>query len=143
MSIINSSGWPVTQQITLANKTALLQGLIFDEVIAKRQDHIAAFQKGLEKLKVMALVRKHPQQMRKLFVYSDEILDADQLLSLIEAPLTTPVTHQTWVWCKEYIVERSTEKTGEVSNNIISFCWPLSMHIKSRNYLCLAPNPIM
>lgn len=35
MSIINSSGWPVTQQITLANKTALLQGLIFDEVIAK------------------------------------------------------------------------------------------------------------
>ena len=38
MSIINSSGWPVTQQITLANKTALLQGLIFDEVIAKRQD---------------------------------------------------------------------------------------------------------
>ena len=32
MSIINSSGWPVTQQITLANKTALLQGLIFDEV---------------------------------------------------------------------------------------------------------------
>ena len=59
----------------------------------------------------MALVRKHPQQMRKLFVYSDEILDADQLLSLIEAPLTTPVTHQTWVWCKEYIVERSTEKT--------------------------------
>ena len=27
MSIINSSGWPVTQQITLANKTALLQGL--------------------------------------------------------------------------------------------------------------------
>lgn len=90
MSIINSSGWPVTQQITLANKTALLQGLIFDEVIAKRQDHIAAFQKGLEKLKVMALVIKHPQQMRKLFVYSDEILDADQLLSLIETPLTTP-----------------------------------------------------
>lgn len=143
MSIINSSGWPVTQQITLANKTALLQGLIFDEVIAKRQDHIAAFQKGLEKLKVMALVIKHPQQMRKLFVYSDEILDADQLLSLIETPLTTPVTHQTWVWCKEYIVERSTEKTGEVSNNNISFCWPSSMHIKSRNYLCLAPNPIM
>ena len=59
MSIINSSGWPVTQQITLANKTALLQGLIFDEVIAKRQDHIAAFQKGLENLKVMALIRKH------------------------------------------------------------------------------------
>ena len=114
MSIINSSGWPVTQQITLANKTALLQGLIFDEVIAKRQDHIAAFQKGLERLEVMELIRKHPQQMRKLFVHSDETLNADQFLSLIETPQTTPVTHQTWVWCKEYIVERSKEKTGEV-----------------------------
>ena len=32
------------------------------------------------------------------------------LLLLIETPQTTPVTHQTWVSCKEYIVERTTEK---------------------------------
>lgn len=101
-------------RLTQEFKTALLQGLIFDEVIAKRQDHIAAFQKGLERLEVMELIRKHPQQMRKLFVHSDETLNADQFLSLIETPQTTPVTHQTWVWCKEYIVERSKEKTGEV-----------------------------
>ena len=68
--------------------------------------------------------------MRKLFVYSDEILDADQLLSLIETPLTTPVTHQTWVWCKEYIVERSTEKTGEVSNNFLLLAFIHAYQVK-------------
>ena len=47
MSIINSSGWDITVPINIQTKDRLIQGLIYEEVIGKRERQITALRKGL------------------------------------------------------------------------------------------------
>jgi len=42
MSIINASGWDLTKKITCVTKNSLVQGLIIDEVIGKRERQMCA-----------------------------------------------------------------------------------------------------
>lgn len=47
MEIINCSGWPCTEPITMYNKPLLLQGLITEEVIRKRVRPMNEMREGL------------------------------------------------------------------------------------------------
>ena len=46
LSILNNSKWGHTQAITVENKAALLQHLILEEVIVRREDNLQAFRIG-------------------------------------------------------------------------------------------------
>ena len=69
MAIINSSGWSLTSEITLQSKHDLIQGLIYDEVVGKRDRHIHALRRGLQRLGVLDMLKQYPNQTRQLFLY--------------------------------------------------------------------------
>ena len=69
MTIINGSGWGLTTEITLHTKHDLVQGLIYDEVVGKRERHIRALRRGLERLGVFDMILKYPDQTRELFLH--------------------------------------------------------------------------
>ena len=52
----------------MTNKVALLQHLIWEEVILRRESNIHAFMKGLSHLKLLELMQKYPEILRPLFV---------------------------------------------------------------------------
>lgn len=68
MSIINHSGWSITEPVTLTNKAGLLQHLIWEEVILRRDGNIQAFKRGLDHLKLLQLMQTHPALLKPLFV---------------------------------------------------------------------------
>ena len=86
MALINSSGWSPIQVITVNNKTSLLQGLIYEEIVRKRQNQIISLCRGLEKLD---LCRSHPELMRDVFVYSHTDMSATRLLGMIDPIVPT------------------------------------------------------
>ena len=69
MTIINSSGWGLTTEIMLYTKHDLVQGLIYDEVVGKRERHVRALRSGLERLGVLDMILKYPDQTRELFLH--------------------------------------------------------------------------
>ena len=85
-SIINSSGWNPWEPITHVNRYRLIQSLISEEVITKREQNIQAFMKGLNLLKVGDLVAAYPDLMKEVFVYKHTNITADQFLALVTSP---------------------------------------------------------
>ena len=75
-SIIKTSGWSIIEPITHANRYQLIQYLVQDEVITKRESNIKAFFNGLNMLKVGDLLLSHPDTMMSLFVFESEQLTA-------------------------------------------------------------------
>ena len=59
LSILNNSRWGHTQAITVENKAALLQHLILEEVIVRREDNLKAFIIGLEQLGLRGLIKAY------------------------------------------------------------------------------------
>lgn len=86
MAIINASKWPSTQPITNLTKHSLLQKLVVEEVIKKRDDHILSLRKGLEVLGFVAVMQRFPKQCEQLFVYGERLLTAAKLRGLIGTP---------------------------------------------------------
>ncbi len=68
MFIINHSGWSIVDPVTTGNKAVLLQHLIWDEVILRREGNIQAFKRGLGDLGLLQLVQRYPDLMKPLFV---------------------------------------------------------------------------
>ncbi len=115
MAVINASGWPPTKLIGMTNKSSLLQGLIFDELITKRQSQITAIRKGLASLGILRLCRTYPHLMKELFVYSFRPFGAAELMALIAPPdTTTEQSRQAWEWFKQYVQARECEPAGEL-----------------------------
>ena len=84
LSILNNSKWGHTQAITVENKAALLQHLILEEVIVRREDNLKAFIIGLEQLGLRGLIKAYPTLMKPLFTRQDQApLTADQFRMLI------------------------------------------------------------
>ena len=46
MFIVNQSSWSIVEPVNMTNKAALLQHLIWEEVILRRESNIHAFMKG-------------------------------------------------------------------------------------------------
>ena len=84
-SIIKTSGWSIIEPITHANRYQLIQCLVQDEVITKRESNIKAFFNGLNMLKVGDLLLSHPDTMMSLFVFESEQLTAYSFMLLVES----------------------------------------------------------
>ena len=57
MAMVNSSGWPVTRRLTVANKAEFLHWFIKDELVGKCQAMLDALGQGLELLGFLSLLR--------------------------------------------------------------------------------------
>ncbi len=68
MAIVNRSRWGITEMIRKSNKSALLQQLIWEEVVARREDNMMAFRRGISILGMIELFQRHPVLTRPLLV---------------------------------------------------------------------------
>lgn len=85
MSIINHSGWSITEPVTIANKAVLLQQLIWEEVILRREGNIRAFKRGLGHLNLLQLMHTNPDLMKPLFVAKSEEVTAEVFMGLVSS----------------------------------------------------------
>lgn len=85
MFIINQSSWSIVEPVTVANRAALLQHLMWEEVILRRESNIKAFMQGLSCLNLLELMQKHPELLKPLFVVEpdESELSVDAFLRLI------------------------------------------------------------
>ena len=95
----------------MATKMELVQILIIEEVIQKRDVNIGAFRKGLFILGFLNLCRDHPLLTKELFVYSKKDLTANVFFSLLEpvSPLKSPLSLAAYTYFQKYIEERGSE----------------------------------
>ena len=94
MAIINSSTWPVTKGISMLTKMELMQTLIIEEVITKRDVNIRAFRKGLFVLGFLNLCRDYADLTKPLFVHCEEEFTREKFMSLMAAvPPPRPCKH--------------------------------------------------
>ena len=109
MTIVDSSRWSLTATITLATKSQLIQRLIIDEVIEKRRQQMENLKKGLERLEVLSICLEHPEVCKSLFVHSKRELT---LTSLWLIRCDDIQNSTVFVWFKDYLRSRESEKTG-------------------------------
>lgn len=104
LSIINSSGWSHVEPVTHANRYRLIQCLITEEVISKREKNMNAFFRGLNNINVGDLITAHPKKFKNMFVFQEYILTADTFMSLVKS-LKPPLQKeaQAFEFFKEYV----------------------------------------
>ncbi len=86
MEIVNRSRWSTTETIRRSNKTALLQHLIWEEVVARREDNMAAFRRGMSVLQMVELMHHNPVLTKPLLIAeSSSVLTSKQLIDLISS----------------------------------------------------------
>ena len=81
--LLNQSSWSITEAVTMLNKSYLLQKLIFEEVITRREGSLQAFRRGLNHLGLVPLLQSFPDMMKPIFVAEPVKLTAESFLSLI------------------------------------------------------------
>ena len=110
LAIVNACGWPPTKLLTPKNKAEFLNGLIYQEVVTKREPAIAAFGKGLELLGVLTLLRQHQQVMRGALVYYPNKLSAQEFCNLVKSrPPLGRQKLQIYRWFLDYVHDRDTD----------------------------------
>lgn len=117
MAIINSSTWPVTKGISMLTKMELMQTLIIEEVITKRDVNIRAFRKGLFVLGFLNLCRDYADLTKPLFVHCEEEFTREKFMSLMAAvpppdPATIPDAAKAFNFFEKYIKERESVTDG-------------------------------
>ena len=86
MAILNNSRWSILGEINKSNKGALLQQLILEEVITRREENLKAFQRGLKVLGFADPIRNWPELTRPLLVNDTERkITAEVFKKLIKA----------------------------------------------------------
>ena len=74
---LGRAGWRRT--IEFSQKEHVIQALIYDTVICRRQSAIDQFIQGLSAGKVLDLIRAYPEMTKKLFVFdAGEELNAER-----------------------------------------------------------------
>ncbi len=68
MFIINQSRWSIIEPVTMENKASLLQHLIWEEVILRKEGNVQAFKRGLDCLMLLQLMQTWPDVLKPLFV---------------------------------------------------------------------------
>ena len=84
ISILNSSSWNVVEAVTIENKASLVQRLIDEEVVIKRERNLKAFRKGLETLGLLHLLTSYPSLMKPYFVMECNPLTPAKFFSLVK-----------------------------------------------------------
>ena len=103
MSLVNASGWPTTCIIDMKSKAALLQGLVYEEVIHKREAQQQSFRQGLDILGLLQLLQMYPDKLRPVLLPEQGPLTGAKYLALITTPHPSG---ETFDWFQEYIMTR-------------------------------------
>lgn len=86
MGIINCSRWSISENITKSNKSVLLQHLIWEEVVSRREVNMGAFRRGMDVFGMVSLLQEHPVLTKPLLVSDpSKVLTPQKLISLIES----------------------------------------------------------
>ena len=113
MARINASGWSTTRPISLQSKSVLVQDLLVDEVIGKRERQIRALRKGLDYFGVLKLILKYPVKMKPLFVFDGNQLTVESIDSLIiSSQPTEPRNAQAYDYFMAYLERRASVNQG-------------------------------
>ena len=83
IAILNNSSWNVVEPITSHNKAVLIQRLIDEDVIVRRERNMKAFRRGLEALGFLKLPIKHTSLMKHFFVVEHKALTPEEFLGLV------------------------------------------------------------
>ena len=77
----------ITLPLTCSNAPRLIRQLAVRDVLLKRTAPIQAFQKGLNEVNIIDLVKKNPR-VKSILLLKERPLDAEVLLSMISLPTT-------------------------------------------------------
>ena len=95
MLIINQSQWSIVEPVTTSNKSSLIQHLIWEEVIQRRDQNIQAFKRGPKQFKMVELIQKHPDMLKPLFVAQpSQEITAGEFWSLVASLKPSAHEHQ-------------------------------------------------
>ena len=84
--ILNQSRWSIVHAVTKSNKDALLQQLIMEEVIIRREANLKAFRRGLSVLGMTSMLEEYPHLLRPLSVEEEHPpLTVSHFKSLIDS----------------------------------------------------------
>ena len=92
-AILNCSGWSIVEPVTMGNRYRLIECLIKEEVISKRETNLKAFFRGLNLLNVGDLIVAHPKIMEPVFVFKHDKLTADSFMALVGSVKPPSPTH--------------------------------------------------
>lgn len=87
LSILNRSAWSVVEPVTTVNKSSLLQHLILEEVIIRREENLRAFVRGLDYLGLANLLQAYPHLLKPVFTaqLNTPTLTPESFWSLVES----------------------------------------------------------
>ncbi len=129
MAIINHSRWSITESITKSNKSALLQQLIWEEVIIRREHNMKAFRRGMRILGIVDLLQRHPLLTRPLLVAEDDVVFTSQkFISLISSSKPVQLDE-----CQAY--ERFIEFVSYIESRLLLFFVHYNHSIFSHIYI--------
>ena len=78
----------ITKTISLENKAQLLEMVVTEEVILKRDANISAFRRGLSVLKFLDVCKSNCKLVAPLFVYDEQVLNAEEFKKLLKTPFS-------------------------------------------------------
>ena len=81
--IVNSSQWDITVSVSTKNRNQLLQMLIYDEVVVKREKQIKAIREGLNIGKLFAFVKSNSDEFFNAFVSTETSVTSAALSTII------------------------------------------------------------
>lgn len=108
LEVINGSGWPCTQPISISNKSEIVQGLITEEVVRKRVKSMDDLRKGLKIVGILPLLESYPTQLKKFMVDGDQPITVVEFKREFSKKCTVPTEYpecQVYQWFMEYIDE--------------------------------------
>ena len=83
-----------TTTVTMENVPALIQAVFLEYVVLRSTQEIAQFVKGLDSLRITAVMKRHTQCFKKLFVYDHIAAEVTvQYLSSLLVPVLSPHGH--------------------------------------------------
>ena len=104
--IISSSQWPIGCLISIENKHLLIQELVFDELVRKRQNQLQAMKEGLAYIDFLQYMERFPDLMRPLFIHQEKVLVPVFFKDNMKRPtLNSPPQEKAYSWFLAYIDE--------------------------------------
>ena len=123
MAIVNASRWPVIKAVDVQTKTDLLQCLIVEELIHKRNHNMQVFRKGLNALGFRELCQQSQQLTKQLFVYNEKPLTPVSFLEVMSSTTSAPdegMQHEAAAlrWFIKYIHDRGSSHSADTLETI-------------------------
>lgn len=93
----------------MSSKSNLIQSLIVEEVIGKRQAQIGNLRKGLGMFGVLSICKRYPELCKTLFVHTEYELNFQDFKSLLAKPVAEG-HDKVYEWFIDYLKDRENEE---------------------------------